>query len=168
MSDRDRLERALDDALRDIVSGEAPQHLRRGVMSRISTASRRPAFPVRLVWAAALSAIVAAVAFWLWRPDREDHVTRHVAGATPSAPPESAPPVPPQPAAAPIVKAARQRVVRPETSVESVPFDSLIRALPAPVPVDASPLQDEGLVIRRMVIPSLEVTHLGIEPLEPS
>jgi len=165
MPDRKNDEERLDRALRDLVAGEAPADLRRRVMARISLVSQRSRVVPRLAWAAGLAGAIVAFVF-LARPDRPARPSRHVVSATPSAPVVA--PSPPQeaiasPAAAP--PRGSRATSRSAAAPESLSF---VAALPTPEPVGAAPLRNDELVIRRIVVPGLDVRGLDIEPLEPS
>jgi hypothetical protein len=182
-----RLESALAAALRDGVSGDGPDDLRRRVMVRIALPSMRLPLRARpaLAWAACLAVVAASLLFFSTRRQTE---SGSGAPAARSLPPAST--------AAGVEASDRERPNDVSVRVESaeippgstaqraahrgheglraeggatsqeIELPGSLTALPPPEPLEPAPLGAERLALRRLVIPGLEVPRLAIEPLE--
>jgi len=167
-----KLDRAVDAALREMVAGDGPPDLRRRVLARIDEPARRPA-PTWLVLAAAagIAVAVASVALLRTTPDRE--------GVTPSVrPPARVLPVAP-PAGAPVAAASTHVPTAPSAPAPFRPGRRAPRRGEAPPlaesvvdvevePIELPPLDVVPLSGEPIAVTALRIERMQIEPLAES
>jgi len=150
----ERLERAIDAALRQMVGGDGPADLHRRVLARLDEPPRRA--PVRLGALVAAAVIVLALATVVWR--RERPVPAPVV-ATARRPPVGLPVAPSAPAASPSPASA----IRPRPPLPPV--------MPAPLEAEPGageiePIEVTPLAVMPMDTPRWAIAPLRIEPME--
>lgn len=163
-----KLGRAVDAALREMVAGDGPPDLRQRVLARIDEPARRPA-PTWLVLAAAAGIAVAVASVALLRtPERE--------GVTPSVrPPARALPVAP-PAGAPVAAASTHVPTAPSAPAPFRPGRRAPRRGEAPPlgesvvdvevePIELSPLDVVPMSGEPIAVTALRIERMQIEPL---
>jgi len=173
----DRLERAIDEAVREMMNVDAAPHARARILDRLSAAGR-PTVPWRrLTVAAALAAILLAASITLWprhrvaEPPRPNAVATgpalpHVPAADPSLPVHEKVPGAidrvPAPTRARIASGAAVSVEDDEAPLATVD------PLAAMDGIVVAPLQQRSIAPARIAIaPLMPMDDVSVEPLTP-
>jgi hypothetical protein len=162
------LDRPIDAALREMVSGEGPPDLRRRVLARLDGPARRPARPwLALAAAAGIAVAVAGVALWRTAPGREPTRPSVRSSALPPSaiPPAPAPAFPAvartNPATPPLAPARLSRADRPSPPRLPVDLESGVDV----EPIEVAPLAVAPITGEHISVTALTLERIEIEPL---
>jgi hypothetical protein len=144
----ERLDRAIDAALRDMIAGDGPADMRRRVLARLAEPRRRA--PSRTVALAAAAAILIALAAVVWRHGRSVPAP---ALATARRPPAALPTPPP----VPLLPSSPAPAVRPRPPLPPV--------VPAAEEAEAAGGEIEPIEVAPLAVPPLETPRWAIAPL---
>lgn len=171
---RSRLDAAIDDAVRQAMTVDAPAGLRARVLSRIETRSGRW-FPVRESLAAGAIALAMLLVFVLMRAPQTDSTT---APGTTAAGQADAPvvtdlpaPPPPAPRVEIVARSARRTPASADRSVAAAQIDwpGTIAPLNGIRPITVDPVRPASIATPEIVIaPLAPIAELHIEPLSAS
>jgi len=156
----ERLERAIDAALRQMVGGDGPADMRGRVLARLDEPPRRA--PLRVVALAAAAVILIALAVVVGRHGRSVPVPPAVATARhPQAAPANSP-------SAPVIPHSPAPVVRPRPLSPS-PVPAEVETAGGQIePIEVAPLTVAPMETPRWAIAPLRIQPMEIEPLADS
>lgn len=159
----ERLDRAIDAALRQMAGGDGPADMRGRVLARLAEPPRRAASRAPVLAVAVVILIALALAVWrVGRSGPTPAVTtaqRHAPAVLPStpSPPTRSPEM--TPAAQPM--AARLHVVRTRPPAPAVPPEPDDASIDGMEPIDVAPL-----VVTPLETPLLALAPLSLEPMQ--